>query len=186
MENQKYNSLTDKLIQNGIIQSPSEQEKNISSGNFFKEMKSEIIPEESFDVPQINQTPSNELKALKNKKRINEYDLELIKNIGSKTQSKNLTNPIDIVKRFLDFKNSSLNNGNASVYELFLYKFCPRIYRAKLIKKAIKKMLELNLDAKSLLDKTIPYGEGESRYEDLVKYLNYANELQTKLKKKFN
>ena len=73
-----------------------------------------------------------------------------------------------------------------SISELFLYKFFPKVYRAKLIKKAIAKMLELNLDAKSLLDKTIPYGEGESRYEDLVKYLNYANELQTKLKKNFN
>ena len=43
---------------------------------------------------------------------------------------------------------------------------------------------ELNIDTKALLDKTIPYGESEGRYKDLIKYLNYANEIQTRLKKK--
>ena len=39
--------------------------------------------------------------------------------------------------------------------------------------------------SKTLLDKTIPYGENELRYGDLVKYLNYANEIQTRLREKF-
>ena len=50
----------------------------------------------------------------------------------------------------------------------------------------MSKLLELNIDTKTLLDKTIPYGEGEARYGDLIKYLNFANEIQTRLKKKIN
>ena len=46
----------------------------------------------------------------------------------------------------------------------------------------MSKFAELNIDTQTLLDKTIPYGENETRYEDLVKFLNYANELQTRLK----
>ena len=47
----------------------------------------------------------------------------------------------------------------------------------------MKRLKELNIDTQKLLEKTIPYGEGETRYQNLVKYINYANEIQIKLKK---
>ncbi len=184
MENSNYNSLTDKLIQNGIINSQTENENN-----FFKNMNSEIVPnqyanfENDFETQKSENLPKTNNS--KTKKRINEYDLNLIKNIQTKNQS-NTQTPFETIKRFIDFKKTKLNNKNASFLELFLYKFFPKIYKAKLIKKAVNKMLELNLDAKVLLDKTIPYGEREERYQDLIKYLNCANELQTKLKQNFN
>ena len=92
----------------------------------------------------------------------------------------------DIVKRFLTIKETMLNNGSGNNLEIFLYKFFPKLYKAKLIKESMSKLLELNIDTKTLLDKTIPYGEGEARYGDLIKYLNFANEIQTRLKKKIN
>ena len=64
------------------------------------------------------------------------------------------------------------------------YKFFPKIYAAKLIKQAMEKFHELNIDAKNLLDKTIPYGEEDTRYGELVKYINCASEIQTRLKGK--
>ena len=45
---------------------------------------------------------------------------------------------------------------------------------------------ELNIDTNKLLDKTIPYGEGEMRYQNLIKYISYANEIQAKIKKEIN
>lgn len=193
MENQKYNSLTDKLIQNGIIQTTNGQEEK-ESENFFEKMKSSIIPDENLNPSFINSPideknenkTSDESKALQSKKRINEYDLDLIRNIDTKISTKNHQTPIETIKRFIDFKQAKVHKGNSGIFEMFLYRFFPKIYRAKLIKKAITKMLELNIDTNTLLNKTIPYGEGESRYEDLIKYLNCANELQTRLKKNFN
>lgn len=195
MENSNYNSLTDKLIQNGIIQTTNELIEQKESENFFEKMKSEIIPDEdvinsSFINSPIDDNIDNkindETKMRPSKKRINEYDLDLIRNIDTKINSKNHQTPFETVKRFVDFKQTKISNGNSNIFEAFLYKFFPKIYRAKLIKKAITKMLELNIDTTTLLNKTIPYGEGESRYEDLIKYLNCANELQTKLKRNFN
>ena len=62
MENSAYNSLTQKLIQNGIL--PSENEENAS--NFFENTSTNPIIEE--ETEQKN----------KNKKRINQYDLDII------------------------------------------------------------------------------------------------------------
>ena len=186
MENSKYNSLTDRLIQNGIIQTTNEQDVINKNENFFEKMHSEIITDD-ITSPPLEETKEENIKKEERlpQRRINEYDLDLIKNLGNATKPNNLKGNINTLKRFLNFKQFSLNKGNSSFFEYILYKFFPKVYKAKLIKKAINKMLELNIDTKTLLDKTIPYGEGESRYEDLIKYLNCANELQTKLKKEF-
>ncbi|MBR2069404.1 MAG: hypothetical protein IJ877_06545 [Candidatus Gastranaerophilales bacterium] len=168
MENSAYNSLTQKLIQNGIL--PSENEENAS--NFFENTSTNPIIEE--ETEQKN----------KNKKRINQYDLDIIeKESISNTINFKTVALLKVLRRFIDFKENKAKKSNLKFENLF-FKFFPKLYKAKLVKDAMNQLLELNIDAKTLLDKTIPYGESDTRYEDLIKYLNCANEIQTNLRKK--
>ena len=149
MENNEYNSLTEKLIQSGILQSNDEEN---NSANFFNTKNSHT------------QNPKEENKSAQppvSRKRINNYDLELL-------------NEADVK---IDFENKSN-------LQKILYKFFPKLYEFKVAKDAIQKMTELGIDTNRLLDKTVPYGENELRYKNLVKFIQYANEIQTRLKRK--
>ena len=166
MENSNYNSLTQKLIQNGIL--PSD---NTQNSNFF-EMQS------TNPIAEIKNTKEN-----KNKKRINRYDLDILeKESISNTINFKTVALLKLLKRFIDFKQSRAKKNNLKFENLF-FKFFPKLYKAKLTKDALNQLLELNIDAKNLFDKTIPYGENDIRYQDLIKYINCANEIQTNLKK---
>ena len=149
MENNEYNSLTEKLIQSGILQSDNEEN---NSANFFnaKNINAQNLKEENKSA----QPPTS-------RKRINNYDLELL-------------NEADVK---IDFENKSN-------LQKILYKFFPKLYEFKVAKDAIQKMAELGIDTNRLLDKTVPYGENELRYKNLVKFIQYANEIQTRLKRK--
>jgi len=153
MENNEYNSLTEKLIKSGILQpeNPIKEE----SINFFnaKNSDSEIEPEPLQEESVKKETTS--------RKRINNYDLELLE----KTEGG--SNPFDSKNKF---------------EELF-FKFFPKLYEIKIAKNAIQKLNELGIDTNSLLEKSVPYGENELRYKNLVKFINYANEIQAKLNK---
>jgi len=166
MENSRYNSLTQKLIQNGILQDNDSKEINF------------------FETPQSNPIIDKPLKDNSAKKRFNKLDLDMIeKDSVSNTINFKTVALLKILKRFVDFKQNNAKNKNLKVENLF-FKFFPRLYKAKLVKDALNQLLELNIDVKSLLDKTIPYGENDIRYHDLIKYINCANEIQINLKKK--
>ncbi len=167
MDNPLYNSLTEKLIQNGILSSPDIPYQEDDNRNFFK---------------SENKNENEHVEQTKNKKRLNQYDLDLIKETDNITAPEK--NPYESIKRFLNFKQIKLKKGDATLYEILFAKFFPKIYKAKLVKQAMAKFVELNIDTQTLLNKTIPYGENETRYKDLIKYLSYANELQTRLKNK--
>ncbi len=160
MENSNYSSLTDKLIQNGIISNP-----NKDMSNFFENAKTP-------DSSEFNDNPSFSSNNIlipdgiypDSKKRINEYDMNLLR----------------AGKHSVDLNKVKSNN----IYDSFLSRFFPKIYKAKLIKKAMKCMRNSNIDTSSLFNKTIPYGESEIHYRELVKYLVLANELQSKLSQK--
>ncbi len=151
MDNIKYNSLTEKLILDGIIPSEENNNENIFSAKAAKTSAAQETPEIKTEIKS-------------NKKRLNNYDLELLNNV-SKQKSKNISQ-------------------KSTFFEKILSNFFPKLYKAKLIKEAMAKLIELNIDTNVLLDKTIPYGESEIRYKDLIKYLNYANEIQVRLNKK--
>ena len=184
MDNQQYNSLTEKLIQNGIL--ASQETKNDSTGDINNMFGIEPDEDMSHSPFSVNSIKEEVRKQDKPRKRINQYDLELIQNSSQDLSSKGNIAIFDIVKRFLNIKEAMLNNGSGNNLEILLYKFFPKLYKARLIKESMSKLLELNIDTKTLLDKTIPYGEGETRYGDLIKYLNFANEIQTRLRKKIN
>lgn len=155
MENNNYSSLTDRLIQNGIISS-----SGIEPANFFEKPEGLVSDDENSNIviesqqQNINNNPYAS-------GRINGYDLNLIRK---------------------DTKNKNLKpRKKIGFFDSFLLKFFPKLYRAKLVKKAMKKFSDLNIDAALLFNKTIPYGESEIRYGDLIKYLTYANELQIEL-----
>jgi len=177
MDNPLYNSLTEKLIQDGILS--LDNEGNEDAENFFAaKSEKDFKEDENIFKKSTEQKPAPG----KNKKRLNDYDLDLIENpIDSPKEEKNRS--IQAIKRFLNFKQNKLESGSAKPHEVIFARLFPRLYKAKLIKEAMAKFPELNINTKTLLDKTIPYGENETRYEDLVKFLNYANELQTRLKK---
>ncbi len=149
MDENIYNSLTEKLILDGILNADSKEGEN-----FFN-----IKAEEN-----LNHSPFVEKKEAETKKRINRFDLELI------------TNPLEASRK------ESFRKLN--VFEKIFFKFFPKLYKAKLIKEAMVKLKELNIDTKTLLDKTIPYGESEFRYKDLIRYLEYAAQLQSDIEKK--
>ena len=181
MENNKYNSLTEQLIQNGILSSPNE---NKDKNKDFIESFYGIEPAQDMSNSPFVEIPIEEDKneiELKNKKRINIFDSSF-----SNDEFKNNENvsALKFLKRFFDLKTKKAQNASAFSFENILYKFFPRLYKVKIAKEAMRKLSELNIDTKALLDKTIPYGESEGRYEDLIKYLNYANEIQTRLRKK--
>ena len=176
MSNPNYDSLAKKLIQNGIL--PSENKTSDIEENFFKTESSESIIDSPFNEEEIK-IP----KALqKNQKRLNQSDLEMVSN----TDNEFSNNSFRIIKRFIDFKQNLASKGALGAIENFLFAFFPKLYKAKLAKDAMSKLKELNIDTNKLLDKTIPYGEGEIRYQNLIKYISYANEIQTKIKKKIN
>ena len=176
MSNQNFDSLAKKLMQNGIL--PNIDESSDKEENFFKTESLENIIDSPFDEEKID-IP----KALqKTQKRLNQSDFEMVSNVNDEFNN----NSFKIIKRFVNFKQNLASKGASSTIENFLFAFFPRLYKAKLAKDAMSKLKELNIDANKLLDKTIPYGEGEMRYQNLIKYICYANEIQTKIKKETN
>jgi len=172
MNNSNYNSLTEKLMQSGLIKS-EESDKN--NENFFEV----ACNENATDSPIEIEIP----KALqKETKRLNQSDLEMV----SQNSDILTDGSFKTIKRFLSIKQNLASKGALGFIENFLFAFFPRLYKAKLARNAISKLKELNIDTSKLLDKTIPYGEGEMRYQNLIKYISYANELQTKIKKEIN
>ena len=166
MEDLNYNSLAKNLIEQGILKEIKEEE------NFFKTAAKE--------------TSSPKPKSKKPKKHINQYDLELLKN-GFEDDIINDAS-FKIIQRFINFKQNLMQRKNSPYawlfnIESFLFAFFPKLYKIKLAKDAMAKLKELDIDTKKLLEKTVPYGEKEARYENLIKYINYANEIQAKLKK---
>ena len=180
MNEPSYNSLTEMLKESGILPS----EKRNSEENLFG-----IVPDLDMShspfLPQNEQIKS-ENPIAENKKRLNSLEIDLIgKKAVKEDETTNILTHFKIIERFLSFKQNYAKNKKA-IFDLerLFFTFCPKIYKAKLAKDALSKLVELNIDTKILSDKTIPYGESENRYEDLIKYLNYANKLQVKLKKK--
>lgn len=114
----------------------------------------DINNEENFFSAKLKEENVEEVP----KKRINSYDLEFVNNA---------------------FKDKNIKGAKKLIYKIF-----PALYKAHLAKIALTKLLDLNIDAKTLLDKTIPYGEADLRYKDLIEYLKCANEVQNYLKKK--
>jgi len=183
MEESTYNSLTEKLIQNGILGDV----KNAEVPNFFERKDISKNENSDYDIENKNIQSDIDLKNNKNKKRLNEYDLDLIKNhsaddLLSKSLNIQTLASLKLLKNFFN-SDKKENKIKYQIGNLF-YKLFPELYRAKIVKDAMTQLIELGIDTKTLLDKTIPYGESDMRYEDLIKYLSCANKVQTKLKKK--
>ncbi|MBQ8635394.1 hypothetical protein IJ425_04500 [bacterium] len=180
MNNSNYDSLKDKLMQKGILPQESEQANKNDLELLF-----EIEPNEDMSNSPFVQQPIEIPKALqKMHKRLNQSDYEMVSNLTDPEMASFGT--FRLVRRFLNIKQNLASKGALSTIENFLFAFFPRLYKAKLARDAMTKLKELNIDTNKLLDKTIPYGESETRYQSLIKYISYANEIQTKLKKKIN
>ena len=176
MNNSNYNSLTQQLMQNGILPS-NEQESDKNIDNFF-----EIAIDENAIKSSIAENVKIPKALQKKSKRLNQSDFEMVsENINTFND-----NSLRLIKRFLNFKENLASKGDLGIIENLLFAFFPKLYRAKLVRDAMVKLKELNIDTNKLLEKTIPYGEAETRYESLIKYLSYANELHTKIKNKTN
>lgn len=173
MNNSNYNSLAQQLMQSGILQA-DEQKSDKNENNFFEvaidENAADSPIEEKIEIPKALQ---------KETKRLNQSDLEMV----SENSNQFNNNSFKLIKRFLAIKEKMASKGALSFVENFFFVFFPKLYKAKLARDAMSKLKELNIDANKLLQKTIPYGEGEMRYQSLIKYLSYANEIQTKIKK---
>ena len=166
MRKSSYNSLTEKLIQNGII--PNDNE--VLNENFFENLNQK----KEDNTPQEQQT--SEING--NKKRINQYDLDLIKNnklSAKETINFKITATLKLLSCILGF-----GVENSEKIDNFFEKFFPRLYRAKKLRENISYLAKYC----NVKDKTIPYGEQEERYNNLVKYLSYANNIETKIKEK--
>lgn len=175
MENNIYNSLTEKLIQNGIL------------GNEKTQIE---IPLASDDDRNIFKKSSNvEIPAymLPAKKRLNQLDLELINRNQANTNKpkKNFIFRIASINRFFTYdKNIHSINGSKNFLDRLCFAFLPKIHKAKLVKEAMAIFSKLDIDITELSDKAIPYGEAEDRYQNLIKYIKFANDIQIDIKRK--
>ena len=159
MKNQQYNSLTQKLIQNGIL---PDSEKEILTSNIDSYYN--IEPDEDMSNSPFIEKPIDSIESKTNqRKRINRYDLELLNNQEGLEEN----TALKTLRRLFNLKQNKANN-----IEKFLFAFFPNLYKIKLAKDAMKRLKELDIDTQKLLEKTIPYGEGETRYQNLVKYIN--------------
>lgn len=172
MNNSNYNSLTEQLMQSGLIKS---EESDKIEENFFETANNENVA----NLPVEVEIPHDFKKETK---RLNQSDFEMV----SESLDDFNKNSFKLIARFLNIKQNLASKGTLGFIENFLFAFFPRLYKAKLAKNAMQKLKELNIDTSKLLDKTIPYGEGEMRYQNLIKYISYANEIQTKIKKEIN
>lgn len=155
----KYNSLAKQLIQSGIL--PDDVQNPIIENNFFKSPNGILSKED-----EIN--PETEPKNLENKKRINQYDLEFLEDEKQ-----------TVSKGFIGNIKNILKKDEQKV----LFKIFPNLQKAKIAKETIDKLQKLNIDTQKLLDKSIPYGENDLRYKNLVKYLSVVNEVNSKINK---
>ncbi len=161
MENNKFKSLAQQLIQDGILSQNLSYDDEIA--NFY-----DIKADENIENSPFAQKPDLQSKNPVHKKRINMYDA----NLTDDKQNKNTEN-----------KTTKLRFGDININKV-LFKLFPRFYKAKLAKEAMKKLNALNINADNLREKTIPYGENEIRYNELIKYISTANEIQQNLNEK--
>lgn len=155
----KYNSLAKQLIQSGILH--DDTQNPIIENNFFKSPEGILFDKEVKETKEINENLEN----IENKKRINQYDLEFLED---KEQS--------IQKGFFN----NIKNIFKKDEQKVLFKIFPNLQKAKAAKETMDKLKKLNIDTQKLLDKSIPYGEKDLRYKNLVKYLNVVNEVRLK------
>lgn len=196
MENSTYNSLAEKLKQSGILADTNDPVSTPKENNMFlngmmegvfsvnqnadKTIKNET--EITANQEQTQNTPQNRTQR-EPKKRINRYDLELISDKPIQTPP----SLFSIFKRLISLRKMNMENSKAyNLKERFLNGLFPKLYKIKIAKDAVKRLNELDIDTEALLNKSVPYGESEFRYNNLVKYLNYANEIQTRLNKKLD
>ena len=171
-----YNSLTKKLIEDGIIKDTTSDTSDI---NIFS-----IGLNNETSASSLVENPTESIKAQNPiSKRLNKSDYEMV---SESLDDEVSNNSFKLIKRFLSIKQNLASKGALNHLENFLFAFFPKLYKAKLARDAMAKLKELNIDTQKLLDKTIPYGEGEIRYQNLVKFLNFANEIQTNIKKKID
>ena len=97
MDNQQYNSLTEKLIQNGILS--SQENKNDSSNNINNMFGIEPDEDMSHSPFNVNSIKNETKKEEKPRKRINQYDLELLQNSQQDNSNRHNIAIFDIIKR---------------------------------------------------------------------------------------
>ena len=166
MKKSSYNSLTEKLIQNGILS----DDKEILHENFFEALNTQTQKNVEDEALKLQYPES--------KKRLNQYDLELI---GNKKVN---------VRQSINFRMSAVlkilgcifgfNSVNDERIDNFFEKFFPNVYRAKKLREHISRLAQYSKST----NKTIPYGEQEESYESLVNYLNCANVIGCEIRKK--
>lgn len=141
------------------------EEKLIQSGilqNANEPVKTHVdapLRENFFESKKEEIEPQQDIKI--SKKRLNNYDLDLLEKAEGHFT-------LDSENKFLQI----------------FYKFFPAIYRIKIAKDISKELSLLDIDTNTLMNKTVPYGENEIRYKNIIKYLKYANKIQSKIKKK--
>lgn len=190
MENFTYNSLAEKLKQTGILADNKDPVSTPKESNLFlkgmiegtAEADKETIQEQPKETKtqELTQSSPQKAQSKQTKKRINRYDLELLADKGKTKEAP--PSLFSIFKRLISLRRMNMENSKAyNIKERFLNGLFPKLYKIKIAKDAVKRLNELDIDTEALLNKSVPYGESEFRYNNLVKYLNYANEIQTKL-----
>ncbi len=123
------------------------------SQNFFEfSIESNTTPDTKEEIRQ-NPAQTNPISPSYNR-RLNTSDVEIIEEIDK--------------------------TGLKKYKDNFLFRVFPKLKQAKVAKEILKKIGDLNIDTNNLLEKSVPYGENDSRYENLVRYINAVNEANIK------
>ena len=87
-------------------------------------------------------------------------------------------------KDFINMRAFSIIGEKLKLAENIIFSSCPFLKKIYMIKNALNKLMMLNETTSELMSKRIPYGEQEGRYSDFIAYLNCANVINAKLRKK--
>lgn len=139
------------------------------------------------EIPK--EIPKEEPKPAENptRKRINDFDavilgqypkIEPSKKINFRGKFGGILNPKLTLQTIKNLKFEDLED--------FFYTIFPTIYKSKVVKASLKRLIALNKIASDLITKKIPYGENQTHYSDLISSLTMASTIQSDLKKRIN
>lgn len=121
------------------------------------------------------------------RKRINDFDavilgqypkIEAPEKINFRGKFEGILNPKLALQTIRNLKFEDLED--------FFYTIFPTIYKSKVVKASLKRLVALNKIATDLITKKIPYGENQTHYSDLISSLTMASNIQSDLKKRIH
>ncbi len=188
------------------IENKTKQNTNIVQKR-LNDLDLNIFQEGNFiNIADEELTSNEKIKKIKSLIKKTDKKIYMLEDSDDKILKEKLLNEKEALTETLNLLEEGLQNPNSIIFrenqnlrelakkikieekikkmENFIFKFCPILYKSFLVRHALNKLVMLNENTKELMQKKIPYGESEIRYNDFIAYLSCANVIHAKLTKK--